>query len=209
MRPKHLPEIGFFDKLEFSEDSPLPILFSGCLAEAMCGYDGTNFGEYTYMRAIIAHPAIKAVPFCPEEFSFGAPRDICDIVGGDGFDVLEGNARVITDKGDDWTDKMIIAANWMAGYAQDNNVKCAILMDTSAACGSQVIYDGARSKKNYQIGMGVCAARLHQAGIPILSQRDFVTMKPLLDRLGIAIEEGDDGNDHHQREWYKDYFKTS
>ncbi len=45
---------------------------------------------------------VKAVTFCPEDYSFGTPRSLPDIHGGNGFDVLDGKARVLTDKGEDW-----------------------------------------------------------------------------------------------------------
>jgi hypothetical protein len=34
-------------------------------------------------------PNVQVFNFCPEDFSFGTPRALCNIHGGDGFDVGE------------------------------------------------------------------------------------------------------------------------
>jgi uncharacterized protein YbbK (DUF523 family) len=39
---------------------------------------------------LIRLPNVRAINFCPEEFVFGTPREVCNIYGGDGFDVLAG-----------------------------------------------------------------------------------------------------------------------
>ena len=61
---------------------------------------------------------------------------------------------------------MIKAADKMLEIAQKEAIELAILMDISAACGSQVIYDGNRLSENkvYQIGAGVSAAQLIRNG---------------------------------------------
>ena len=76
------------------------------------------------------------------------------------MDVLEGNARVLTSTGVDWTKGMIEASERMLKVADDNKIELAIMMDVSAACGNKVIYDRNRHSENkkYQIGMGVCGA---------------------------------------------------
>ncbi len=79
-----------------------------------------------------------------------------DIHGGDGFDVLDGKARVLSDTGEDWTEAMLGAARAMLALAQQQRVRLALLTDISAACGSQVIYDGARAGGRHRAGQGVC-----------------------------------------------------
>jgi uncharacterized protein YbbK (DUF523 family) len=87
------------------------------------------------------------------------------------LDVLNGHAKVLTESGKDWTEGMIKASEKMLDIAITENVDIAIMMDTSAACGSQVIYDGNRFAENkmYQIGMGVCAAQLRRNGLLVIS----------------------------------------
>jgi uncharacterized protein YbbK (DUF523 family) len=118
-------------------------------------------------------PNVKTVAFCPEDSAFGTPRETPDIHGGTGLDVLNGTARVVSDSGKDWTEPMIQAAEAMLAVAQRNEVRIAVLSDISAACGSQVIYRGARANGIYQVGQGVCTALLIQNGIKVVSQRDL------------------------------------
>lgn len=61
----------------------------------------------------------------------------------------------------------------MLEIAKRENIELAVMMDASAACGSQVIYDGNRFSENkiYQIGAGVSAAQLMRSGFKVISQR--------------------------------------
>jgi uncharacterized protein YbbK (DUF523 family) len=120
---------------------PLRVLMSACLAGITCGYDGSNNGEYPSALKLLNYNTVKIVKFCPEEFSFGTPREMCDIHGGTGFDVLDGKAKVLTETGKDWTQGMIDASLKMLEVAQRENIELVVMMDISAACGSQVIYE--------------------------------------------------------------------
>lgn len=130
------------------------------------------------------------------------PRATPNIHGGDGFDVLDGRARVKTDAGDDWTDGMVSAAERMLDVARTHGVHLALLMDTSAACGSQVIYDGPRHLGVYRAGLGVAAARLARAGFAVVSQRDHRTLGLILQHLGRPDLAPPDARDHHESDWY-------
>lgn len=193
---------------EFTQSSPMRLLVSGCLAGLHCGVDGTSYGVFPVVLRIIRLHNVLPVNFCPEDFAFGTPRDVCNIYGGDGFDVLDGRARVKTDSGDDWTDKMIAAAHRMLKIAQANRVHLAILMDISAACGSKVIYDGPRALKNYRVGAGVCAALLIKSGYKVVSQRDYRTLEMILHRLDPNHIIDDSAVDHHETDWYREYFSV-
>jgi uncharacterized protein YbbK (DUF523 family) len=196
-----------FDWPDFTPTNPMRILLSGCLSGALCGYDGTSCGEYPHIQRLIRLPNVQVVTFCPEDFAFGTPREVCNIYGGDGFDVLKGEASVRTDSGEDWTDQMIGAAHRMLEIAQANRVDLAILLDISAACGSQVIYDGPRELKIYRKGPGVCTALLKRSGYKVVSQRDYRTLGMVLEKLenGYCSDEG--AKDHHETEWYREYFR--
>ncbi len=137
---------------DFTPERPLRILTSGCLAGRRCGVDGSANGEHPIAAALLALPNVRAVDFCPEDFAFGTPRATPNLYGGDGFDALDGRARVLTDAGDDWTAGMLHAAHIMLERAQAHDVRLALLMDVSAACGSQVIYDGPRHLRTYRAG---------------------------------------------------------
>lgn len=194
-----------------TKDNPLRILMSACLTGLLCGYDGSSYGEYPSVLKLLKYETVKSVRFCPEEFSFGTPREMCDIHGGNGLDVLNGNAKVLTESGTDWTKDMIRASEKMLEISMKEKIEIAVLMDTSAACGSQVIYDGNRFSENkkYQIGMGVCAAQLVRNGIKVISQRDYASLEILYSKVDTRHQIDKTKLDHHEIEWYKEYFKTT
>ena len=208
----HLPTQAFFRSLPtFTVDAPMRILMSGCLAGQPCGVDGTSYGQHAVGR-LATLSNVRLVTFCPEDFSFGTPRETPNIHGGDGFDVLDGRARVLTESGVDWTDGMIAAAERMLQVARDNAVHIAVLMDMSAACGSQVISDGHRAlpqeQRRYRRGPGVGAALLMRNGITAVSQRDHRTLQWLYRTLDSSHVVDPTAIDHHESEWYCRYFGT-
>jgi uncharacterized protein YbbK (DUF523 family) len=210
LSPAHLPSADTIARWpQFTPDRPLRILVSGCLAGLAVGADGSSYGAHPHIAEIMRLPNVKATPFCPENFSFGTPRAVCDIHGGDGHDVLAGRARVLTPRGDDWTDGMIAAAHEMLRIARQNLVDLAVLMDMSAACGSQVIYGGTRRGAPYRAAQGVCAALLVQENIPVVSQRDFKTLDQIRCKLDPEWKPTPAVHDHHETEWYRGYFRAS
>jgi uncharacterized protein YbbK (DUF523 family) len=182
---------------------PWRVLVSGCLAGWQCGVDGTDYGMGTTLAQLLALPTLRAVPFCPEQHALGTPRSMPDIHGGDGFDVLAGRAKVLDEHGVDLTAKMIEGARAMLEQAQRANVDLALLTDMSAACGSQVISDGCRLVpiRRYRKGVGVASAVLLDAGIAVVSQRDFHTLALLRARLEPGYVPATDGRDHHEHPW--------
>lgn len=194
-----------------TKDNPLRLLMSACLSGITCGWDGTANGEYPTALKILKYDTVKVVKFCPEEFSFGSPREMCDIHGGTGFDVLDGKAKLLTESGQDWTDGIIKASEKMLNIAKQERIEIAVLMDISAACGSQVIYDGNRfsDNKTYQIGAGVAAALLIRNGFKVISQRDYASLEILYSKIDANHQIDKTKLDHHEIEWYKEYFKVS
>lgn len=194
-----------------TKDNPLRLLMSACLSGITCGWDGTANGEYPSALKILKYETVKVVKFCPEEFSFGSPREMCDIHGGSGFDVLDGKAKLLTENGQDWTEGIIKASEKMLDIAKQEKIEIAVLMDISAACGSQVIYDGNRFSDNkiYQIGAGVAAALLIRNGFKVISQRDYASLEILYSKIDTSHQIDNTKLDHHEIEWYKEYFKTT
>lgn len=207
----HLPSKLEIDAWpSYTEEAPCRILVSACLRGVPCGVDGTSYGApFTHTERLFQLPNVRTVTFCPEDLAFGTPRAIPDIHDGDGFDVLEGRARVISDSGEDWTEPMLGAAHTMLTLAQKNGVRVALLTDISAACGSQVIYDGARANGRRRAGQGVCAALLIRNGISVLSQRDHKTLDLILCKLDISYQADPKCRDHHETQWYIDTFGRS
>src|SRR5262249_11652410 len=133
-------------------------------------------------------------------------RSIPDIEGGNGDDVLDGRARVVDEQGADVTDKMVEAARHMAELARRERVCLAILMDISAACGSQVIYLGRRSQGVYQAGRGVAAALLVRQGIAVVTPRDFKTLGVITAPLDPTFRLDPAACDHDETPWYIETF---
>ncbi len=189
-------------------DDPLRILVSACLIGTQCGVDGTSYGEYPTVHKLLHYKNVRLLPFCPENFSFGTPREMCDIHGGTGEDVLDGKAKVLTESGVDWTEGLIKAAERMVTVAKLNKVELCVMMDISAACGSTVIYDGNRLVKNpvYQIGEGVCTALLRRNGFQVISQRDFASLEQLYNTIDPAHLVDVASKNHRDGEWFVGYF---
>lgn len=204
-----MTDINYIKLLKIpTKENPLKILVSSCLTGILCGYDGTANGEYPSVLKLLNHNTVKLIKFCPEEYSFGSPREMCDIYGGTGFDVLNGNAKVLTESGIDWTEGMIKASEKMLEIATKEAIDLAIMMDVSAACGSQVIYNGNRfaEDKIYQIGAGVSAAQLINAGFKVISQRDYASLEVLYSKIDPHHIIDKNALDHHEIDWYKTYF---
>lgn len=192
-------------------DDPWRVLLSGCMAGLQCGVDGTDYGFGGVMDAFFATPLATAYPFCPEEIGLGTPRGWPDIHGGDGMDVLDGDARVLDQDGNDQTQGMITGAEAMTRFARQEQIDFAILMDMSGACATQVISDGSRfavEDRAYRMGVGVAAASLLRAGFLVVSQRDFRSLGALRARVDTSHTLSPDALDHHETLWFREYFGT-
>jgi len=194
------------DQIKRMPRNPLRIMMSKCLVGDACQWDGVAFDMQGFIPELLALPNVEHVVYCPEESAFGTPRELSDIEGGDGFDVLKGDARVITPSGADWTDSMIGTAERMAAIALSRKVDVAIMLDISAACGSQVIYMGQRAKGIYQAGVGVAAAAMIRAGIPVVSQRDMRTLGRIRAHVDPSFTPDPTWIDHHESVWYQKTF---
>lgn len=139
------------------------LLVSGCLVGLQCRYDGGN----KYSEKIPSFlKAGEIVVVCPEVLAgLPIPRPACEIVGGDGHDVLHGKAKVIGIDGKDYTQDFIKGAKKAVTLAIKHGVTHAYLREKSPSCGVGTLYDG-NSLKN---GNGVFAALLQEAGIIVES----------------------------------------
>jgi len=110
----------------------------------------------------------SAVAACPEVIGgLGTPRERSEIVGGDGSDVLNGTARVLTSSGRDVTDSFLKGAMSVLNIIKRFGIKESILKSRSPACGIGKIYDGTFSGK-IKNGNGVLTALLIRNNIGIL-----------------------------------------
>lgn len=190
---------------------PLRVLVSGCMIGLPCGVDGTDYGMAGVLGSLLSLPTLKVSVFCPEHHGMGTPRTMPDIHGGDGFDVLDGRARVLDEHGADLTAKMVLGAEAMLAFARQHEIELAILTDMSAACGSQVISDGSRlvPDRRYRAGVGVATALLLRSGVPVVSQRDHRTLGRIRGLLDPEVHHDGAVLDHHETGWYRSSFKPA
>jgi uncharacterized protein YbbK (DUF523 family) len=143
---------------------------SACLMGCECRYDKKS-NWHQEIEQLVKEG--KAIPVCPEQLGgLPTPRNPAEIVGGDGFDVLDGKARVIDNQGNDVTQMFIDGAYQVLRIAQTVGATEAILKERSPSCGSRQIYNGTFSKMKKE-GVGVTAALLIRNGIRVQSEESL------------------------------------
>ena len=149
---------------------------SACLIGKRVRYDGKVVQP---VHPVLAkwHQMNILVPFCPEvEGGLTIPRTASEIFEGDGFSVLNGNAKIYTAHGKDVTVFFLVGAKDALQHVRRLEIEFAILKDGSPSCGSSYIYDGSFSKQT-KPGKGVTAATLEQNGIRVFSEKNFETIR--------------------------------
>lgn len=110
---------------------------------------------------------------CPEEEGgLATPRPAAEIRGGDGSDVLDGRARVVTSAGVDVTEAYLQGARIALERAREAGADTAILKARSPSCGRGCVYDGTFSRTPTQ-GDGVTAALLQREGIKVVTEEEL------------------------------------
>lgn len=107
-------------------------LISACLLGLCTRYDGkTRQDPFDYTLV----EEYQLIPVCPEQLGgLPTPRPPADIVGGDGHDVLRGNAKVMSHNGDDFTEEFIKGAQQVLQTAKMLNCQAALLKARSPSC---------------------------------------------------------------------------
>jgi uncharacterized protein YbbK (DUF523 family) len=151
-------------------DTSEPVVVSACLAGRRCRYDGSA----TATRQVRGQAASgRAVLVCPEvSGGLPTPRPPAEIVGGDGADVLEGRARVVTQAGQDVTDHYLAGAHEALRTAQEAGARVAVLKARSPSCGTGLIRDGSFDGR-LVAGDGVTAALFRAQGIRVVTEEDL------------------------------------
>jgi len=141
-------------------------IVSACLAGINCKYDGKNKLNRK-VRALIKKG--EAIVVCPEQLGgLPTPREPANLTG-DGKDVLEGRAKVLTRSGKDVTKNFIRGAREVLRLAKLLRVKEAILKARSPSCGSGRVWISGRVRK----GDGVTAALLKKNGIKVYTEENY------------------------------------
>jgi len=152
------------------------ILISACLMGDPVRYDGA---AKPVANAHLARWRTngRLIPFCPEiAGGFAVPRLPAEIEpDAAAHDVLQGQARIFDNEGNDVTGGFLAGAQKALTTAQNAGCRHAILMDGSPSCGTGFIYagrfDGARKP-----GMGITAALLTSHGISVWSEASIDTL---------------------------------
>ena len=137
------------------------ILVSACLLGIDCRYNGKNNLNEQVVRIGEKHTLI---PVCPEQLGgLKTPRTASEICGG----------KVINIDGEDVTVQYKKGAEEALKIAKQCNCHMAILKEKSPSCGTKNVYDGTFSKKLIS-GMGICAQLLHENGIEVHDENEFL-----------------------------------
>jgi uncharacterized protein YbbK (DUF523 family) len=153
-------------------------LVSACLLGLPCAYDGRG----RPVDDLLALAACgQVMPICPEVAGgLPIPRPPAEIVDGDGDDVLDGRARVVTVTGDDVTAAFLCGAERVLAVARQHGITSAILRQRSPSCGSTCICDGTHNGMLIP-GQGVAAALLRRHGVEVLAEAE---VSRILERCG-------------------------
>lgn len=146
------------------------VLISACLIGINCNYKGES---KPCEKAIKLARMSKAIPFCPEQLGgLCTPRSGARILSGNGLDVLDKKARLITDDSKDVTDEYIKGAEKVLKMAKIFNISAVVLKQGSPSCGNGKT-QGGESKRERVLGDGVTTALLKKNGIKIYSEEDL------------------------------------
>ena len=134
---------------------------SACLAGVNCTYGGTH-RRVPEIADLVASG--KALPLCPEQLGgLSTPRIPAHIKGGDGGDVLKGEAFVLTKDGVDVTEAYLRGAQEALKLTRLVGAMKAITKDRSPSCGCGHVWCDDELIK----GKGIMAALFEKEGIEV------------------------------------------
>ncbi len=138
------------------------ILVSSCLLGQPVRYDGQSKGLTSNMLTQWLQEK-RVVAFCPEVAGgLPTPRPPAEIN-------LE---KVIAVTGEDVTDEFQLGAEKALALCKSQQIKFALLKESSPSCGRNTIYDG--SHRGVKVaGMGLTAEKLVKAGIQVFSEEQL------------------------------------
>lgn len=153
------------------------IAVSACLLGINCKYNGKNNRNENILEYV---KDMECIAICPESYGgLSTPRAPSEIeIGKSGTDFIEEreNFHVYSKEGVDLTYEFVKGAEIALEKVKKNNIKRAIMKESSPSCGVNKIYTGKfdGSKKS---GMGVTAALFKENGIKMLSEKDIESGK--------------------------------
>lgn len=145
-------------------------LISACLLGIKCRWDNKD-NENEKAVALLKREIL--IPVCPEQLGgLETPRAKHEIQGGTGKDVLERNAKVINENGDDVSKKFLKGAEETLRIANLLQVKGFIGKSHSPSCSCERIYDGTFSGRLVE-GCGTAAELLRRNGINLIKEENL------------------------------------
>lgn len=141
-------------------------LISACLAGFKTRYNGRSADlppeiEKKIKRLIMEG---KALVICPELLAgLPIPRPPLEFLKGDGADILQRKAKVISQLEMDYSEVLLRGAEETLRIAKLYNISSAIFKDGSPSCGVTYVYKEGKKIK----GVGVVTAVLKKAGIKV------------------------------------------
>lgn len=147
------------------------ILVSRCLLGHRVRYDGGASGPFDQLEQWIAEGRVVAL--CPEVAGgLPTPRPAAEIPGGQGVEVLDGSARVLTAEGEDVSAEFLSGARQTLALVEQHGIRIAVLKANSPSCGNLLTYDGTFSGVKVS-GEGVTAALLRRNGVKVFSELEL------------------------------------
>ncbi|WP_129140600.1 DUF523 domain-containing protein [Modicisalibacter coralii] len=158
------------------------LLISACLLGEPVRFDGGH-KRLARERLETWRREGRCLVVCPECLGgLPVPRPAAEIVGGDGRDVLTGDAQVVDDRGRRYDTAFVDGAHKALQQAQQAGVRLALLKANSPSCGSGTIHDGQFSGGK-RAGDGVFASLCRQAGIEVFDETRFDALAERLAEL--------------------------
>ncbi|MEX3774441.1 DUF523 domain-containing protein [Pseudomonas sp. MYb118] len=147
------------------------VLVSRCLLGHRVRYDGGASGPFDQLQQWLDDG--RVVPLCPEVAGgLPTPRAAAEIPGGQGVQVLDGQASVITTEGEDVSAQFLAGAQQALALVQAHGIRIAVLKANSPSCGNRLTYDGTFSGVKVS-GEGVTAALLTRHGVQVFSELEL------------------------------------
>ena len=153
------------------------VLVSACLLGKNCRFNG----GHSHLPDL-EDLDVDFIPVCPEEAgNLGTPRPAAEMQGS-AENILSGIEHVLTNDGDNITEKFIQGAKESLRKGLNSGTEIAILKSSSPSCGIGAVYDGT-FKFSLTDGDGIFAYLCRKSGITCISSDDSNQIKNTLAKL--------------------------
>ena len=153
------------------------VLVSACLLGKNCRFNGGH-SHLPDLEGL----DVDFIPVCPEEAgNLGTPRPAAEMQDS-AESIMNGVGSVLTNDGDDVTEKFIQGAEESLDRGLNSEAEIAILKSRSPSCGIGGVYDGTFTSSLID-GDGIFAHLCRKSGITCISSDDSNQIKKTLTKL--------------------------